>query len=176
MYCKSSCFIIQSALTYRGTHYIYIALYICIYHALYICIYRNAVGCVELTTCNGSFALCALSSPALSPWTEGSGALNQTGCSGPLWWKCFTWWDTHLEKKKKETSREENTPSVDEFQRDVQSLSHLFWAITIALVTKATITSDPIAPSSGLSQEWPGTGGFQKVAKAQSLSLYLMLQ
>lgn len=141
--------------------------------ALYICIYRNAVGYVELTTCNGSFARCALSPPALSPRTEGSGALNQTGCSGTLWWKCFTWWDTHLEKKKHQERKTLNTPSVDEFQRDVvQSLSHLFWAITIALVTKATITSDPIAPSSGLLQQWLCTGWLSRSGKGCSKSLF----
>lgn len=43
--------------------------------------------------------------------------------------------------------------SVDEFQKDVQSLLHLFCTVAITLVTKAMITLDPIAPSSGLLQQ-----------------------
>lgn len=66
------------------------------------------------------------------------------------------------EEKKHQERKTLNAPSVDEFQRDVvQSLFHLFRAITIALVTKATITSDPIAPSSGPLQQRLCTGGMQ---------------
>lgn len=143
-------------------------------HAGYIYISRDAHGYVELTTCNGSFAPCVLSSPAHSLRTEeGSGALKPTGCSGTLWWKCFTWWDTHFGKKKKHHKRKTlNAPSVDEFQRDVQSLSHLFSAITIALVTKATITLDPIAPSSGLLQQWLCSVWLSKSGKCCSKSVF----
>lgn len=175
MYCKPSCFIILGRLWPIDGH---VPFTVRCVRAVYIYIYRNARGYVELTTCNGSFARCALSSSALSSWTEeGSGALKPTGCSGTLWWKCFTWWDTHLGKKKKNHHERKtlNAPSVDEFQRDVvQSLSHLFRALTIALVTKATITSDPIAPSSGLLPQWLWTGwAFKKWQMLLEVCLYI---